>query len=411
VLRDGEHGVLSGGELSRQVAATGAKFGTGVARQPRTRVIAIGAAIVALIAGAGVYALTQGGSTPPNARISPGVTLPGPFRVVSMTPAPGARRADGRDPVRVTFSAPVAAGSRQPSVTPSVPGTWQSAGDTLMFTPTVPFSPSTRITVTIPAGVRSARGSLLARPMTAQFSTKPFSSLALADLLGQLGYLPGSWQQLNLGTRIASWLGSTQAGLAGELQLAYNPPPGSMNVGQGYPASLAALWQPGSYNVVLRGAVMAFQSQHNMTINGDVTGALWSALLKAASTGQNNVNGYTYAVASKRSPETLTIWHNGAVVLHTLANTGIPSAPTVDGTFPVYERFVNTIMSGTNPDGSHYSDPVQYVSYFNGGDAVHYFPRGAFGFQQSLGCVELPYDQAKTAYPYLTYGSLVTVSG
>jgi hypothetical protein len=83
----------------------------------------------------------------------------------------------------------------------------------------------------------------------------------------------------------------------------------------------------------------------------------------------------------------------------------------VDGTFPVYERFVNTIMSGTNPDGSHYSDPVQYVSYFNGGDAVHYFPRGAFGFQQSLGCVELPYDQAKAAYPYLTYGSLVTVSG
>jgi peptidoglycan hydrolase-like protein with peptidoglycan-binding domain len=328
-----------------------------------------------------------------------------------MTPAPGARRADGRDPVRVTFSAPVAAGSPQPSVTPSVPGTWQSAGDTLMFTPTVPFSASTRITVTIPAGVRSARGSLLARPMTAQFTTKPFSSLALADVLGQLGYLPGSWQQLNLGMRIASWLGSTQAGLAGELQLAYNPPPGSMNVGQGYPASLAALWQPGSYNPVLRGAVMAFQSQHNMTINGDVTGALWSALLKAASTGQNNVNGYTYAIASKSSPETLTIWHNGAVVLHTLANTGIPSAPTVDGTFPVYERFVNTIMSGTNPDGSHYSDPVQYVSYFNGGDAVHYFPRGAFGFQQSLGCVELPYDQAKAAYPYLTYGSLVTVTG
>ncbi len=403
--------MLTRGELSRQVAATGAKFGTGVARQPRARVIAIGAAIVALIAGGGTYLLTRGGQTPPNAPVSAGVTLPGPFRVVSMTPTPGARRADGSDPVEVTFSAPVAAGSPRPSMRPSVPGSWQSAGDTLMFTPAVPFSPSTQVTVTIPAGVRSARGSLLAGPMTARFTTEPFSGLALADLLGQLGYLPGSWQQPNLGMQVASKLDATQSGLAGELQLAYDPPSGSMDWDQGYPASLASLWRNGSSNVILRGAVMAFQSEHNMTINGDVNSALWSALLRARTAGQNNVNGYTYAVASKASPETLTIWHNGAVVLHTLANTGIPSAPTVDGAFPVYERFLNTIMSGTNPDGSHYSDPVQYVSYFNGGDAVHYFPRGGYGFQQSLGCVELPYDQAEQAYPYLTYGSLVTVSG
>ena len=68
-------------------------------------------------------------------------------------------------------------------------------------------------------------------------------------------------------------------------------------------------------------------------------------------------------------------------------------------------------MSGTNPGGSHYSDPVSFVSYFNGGDAVHYFPRGSYGSQQSLGCVELPYNAAERAYPYLTYGSLVTVTG
>jgi peptidoglycan hydrolase-like protein with peptidoglycan-binding domain len=411
VPRDGEHGVLSGGQLSRQVAATGAKFGTGVARQPRARVIAIGAAIVALIAGTGVYLLTRGGATPPNAPVSPGVTLPGPFRVISMTPAPGARRADGSDPVQVTFSAPVAAGSPPPSLTPDVPGRWQSAGDTLTFLPRVPVSPSTLVTVTVPAGVRSARGRVLARAMTAQFTTEPFSSLALADLLGQLGYLPGSWQQPNLGMQIASKLHSTETGLAGEMQLAYDPPSGSMNWDQEYPASLASLWRSGSFNVIIRGAVMAFQSEHNMTINGEATSALWSALFRARGAGQNNVNGYTYAVASKGSPEMLTIWHNGAVVLRSLANTGIPSAPTVDGTFPVYERFLNTIMSGTNPDGSHYSDPVQYVSYFNGGDAVHYFPRGGYGSQQSLGCVELPYTQAKQAYPYLTYGSLVTVTG
>ena len=403
--------MLSGGQLSRQVAATGARFGTGVARQPRARVIAVAAAIAALIVGAGTYMLMNGGGgIPPNAPISPGVTLPGPFRVISMTPAPGERLADGSDPVQVTFSAPVANGSAQPVIRPSVPGSWQSAGDTLTFTPTLPFTPSTRVTVTVPAGVRSARGSL-SRPLTAQFTTRPFSSLALADLLGQLGYLPGSWRQPNLGLATASRLGSARSGLAGALRLAYDPLPGTMTVEQGYPASLASLWQPGTYNVILRGAVMAFQSEHNMTINGDPTPALWSALLKASSLGQNNVNGYTYAVTSKASPETLTIWHNGAVVQHSLANTGIPSRPTVDGTFPVYERFANTIMSGTNPDGSHYSDPVQYVSYFNGGDAVHYFPRGGYGSEQSLGCVELSYGDAQKAFPYLTYGSLVTVTG
>ena len=409
--RDGEHTVLSGERLSRQVAATGARFGSGVARQPRARVIAIGTAIVALIAGGLTYVLLQGGGTPLNAPISPGVTLPGPFRVMSVTPKPGDRRADGADPVQVTFSAPVAAGSPPPTLSPSVPGSWQSMGDTLTFMPTVPFSPSTSVTVTVPASIRSTRGSLLAKPLTTRFTTEPFSNLALADLLGQLGYLPGTWQQPNLGSQVSSQIQATESGLGGELQLAYDPPPGSMTWDQGYPASLAGLWSPGSYNVILRGAVMAFQSENHMTINGVVNGALWNALFKARSMNQNNVNGYTYAVASKGSPEMLTIWHNGAQVLKTLANTGIPSAPTVDGSFPVYERFLNTIMSGTNPNGSHYSDPVQYVSYVNGGDAVHYFPRGGYGFEQSLGCVELGFNDAKKAFPLLTYGSLVTVSG
>ena len=42
----------------------------------------------------------------------------------------------------------------------------------------------------------------------------------------------------------------------------------------------------------------------------------------------------------------------------TLANTGIGVAPTGIGTFPVYEKLPFQIMSGTNPDGSHYADPV-----------------------------------------------------
>ena len=54
---------------------------------------------------------------------------------------------------------------------------------------------------------------------------------------------------------------------------------------------------------------------------------------------------------------------------------------------------------------------MSFVAYFDGGDAVHYFPRGYYGSPQSLGCVELPYGDAERAWPYLTYGSLVTVTG
>jgi len=124
---------------------------------------------------------------------------------------------------------------------------------------------------------------------------------------------------------------------------------------------------------------------------------------------QRNTHGYSYAIASKNEPETLTIWHNGKNVFSSYANTGIPAAPTVDGTFPVYEKLTFQIMKGTNPDGSHYADPVAWVSYFNGGDAVHYFNRGSYGWPQSLGCVELPYSAAEKAYGYLPYGTLVTV--
>jgi lipoprotein-anchoring transpeptidase ErfK/SrfK len=98
-------------------------------------------------------------------------------------------------------------------------------------------------------------------------------------------------------------------------------------------------------------------------------------------------------------------------VLETAANTGISDAPTVDGTYPVYLKYVFSYMKGNNPDGTPYDDPVWYASYFNGGDAVHEFDRASYGFNQSLGCVEIPMDEAKQAYPYLTYGSLVTVTG
>jgi lipoprotein-anchoring transpeptidase ErfK/SrfK len=82
----------------------------------------------------------------------------------------------------------------------------------------------------------------------------------------------------------------------------------------------------------------------------------------------------------------------------------------VQGLFPVFEHALSVTMSGTNPNGSHYSDPgVPYVSYFNGGDALHGFLRGSYGSAQSLGCVEMPYSEAASVYPFTPIGTLVNV--
>jgi len=100
-------------------------------------------------------------------------------------------------------------------------------------------------------------------------------------------------------------------------------------------------------------------------------------------------------------PQLLTLWHNGQTVLTSPGNTGVPSAPTKLGTFPVFEHIPVGTMSGTNPDGSHYNDPgIRWISYFHGGDALHSFNRASFGTPQSLGCVELPLATAANLWPY-----------
>ena len=119
---------------------------------------------------------------------------------------------------------------------------------------------------------------------------------------------------------------------------------------------------------------------------------------------------YDYVMVNTGSPEYVSLWRDGAVIFKTLANTGIPEAPTALGTYPVYARYITTTMSGTNPDGSHYSDPgIPWVSYFNGGDALHGFLRASYGYPQSLGCVEMPYSSAETIFPYTPIGTLVSV--
>jgi L,D-transpeptidase catalytic domain/Bacterial Ig-like domain len=390
-----------------------------VPRPPKKRGVALTAGSAALVLGAGVVivAFTSPRShaslvsaTAPVAASKP-LQPAVPLHLVSVTPAAGARGINGTSPIRVQFSAPLAAHSPVPTLSPSIPGQWSVQGDTAVFVPTVGYLEDTRVTVKIPgglAGMQSAAGATtgdggtLGSDLSESFTTGWFSTMRLQQLLAQLGYLPLTWTATS---------GTVISGAKAELAAAYTAPAGTFSWQSGYPWNLTSQWKAGSGNILQIGAVRAFESVHNLTMDGSAGNTVWSYLLAAVAKGQDNPNGYTYALASQHYPETLTVWHNGHVVLKTLANTGIPASPTVDGTFPVYLKFYFSYMKGTNPDGSKYDDPVYYANYFNGGDAVHQFDRYSYGFYQSLGCVELPFDAAKTAYSYLSYGSLVTVTG
>jgi peptidoglycan hydrolase-like protein with peptidoglycan-binding domain len=379
----------------------------------------IAAAALVVIAGGLTWAFASGhpGSAAASVQSHPAKPVP-PVHVVSVTPAASAHNVNGAGPITVVYSQPLAANSPTPTFSPAMPGTWTpvmtkakgkkakaKATGTMIFTPASGFRPHSRVTMNIPAGpdgVRSTAGGLLGSEVTTKFYTGTYSTLRLQQLLAQLGYLPLNWT--------ASGTSPSSTDAQAQVSAAYSPPAGTFSWQGGYPRSLHGMWQAGASNIIDVGAIRAFESVEGLTMDGVAGATVWRDLLRAVAQDKRNPNGYSYAIASKGSPETLTIWHDGHVVLHSLANTGIPSAPTADGTFPVYEKLPYQVMQGTNPDGSHYADPVVNVSYFDAGDALHYFPRASYGWQQSLGCVELPMAASATSYKYMTYGSLVTVS-
>ena len=394
-------------------------FGVTRPKRQRAALTASGAALV-LGAGVAIVAFASPGSHaslvssegPENATkpLQPAAAL----QLVSMTPAAGAKGVNGTGSIRVQFSAPLAPDSPMPTLSPSVAGHWAVQGDAAVFTPAVGWSQKTKVTVKIPgglAGVVSADGATqgdggtLGSNLSQSFTTASFSTMRLQQLLAQLGYLPITWKAAGSGPAIGA--GNAKAQLAA----AYRAPAGTFTWQSGWPWMLREQWKAGSGNILNVGAIRAFESVHGLTMDGIAGKTVWSKLFTAVAKGQKNPNGYTYAIANQHYPEKITIWHNGKVVLTSLANTGIPGRPTVDGTFPVYLKFYFTYMDGTNPDGSKYHDPVYYANYFNGGDAVHEFARYSYGSYQSLGCVELPWAAAKKAYGYLSYGSLVTVTG
>ncbi len=326
---------------------------------------------------------------------------------VAASPEPGSQISPATT-LRLTFSQPVGKvlGGEDPQLSPATDGSWHQADrHTLVFKPSGwGAGLSTTVEAKLPKQVEVVTGDgSLQKTDKVEWDIPGGSELRLQQLLAQTGYLPVDWKPS--GKPVAKTP-------AGELQAAVEPPEGSFEWRYRHvPSGLKEAWSPGEENLATKGALMMFQDQHGLETDGVAGADTWDALMEAAIADErNSAKGYNYVHVSEELPEEVFLWHNGKTIFKVPGNTGIPGAETELGTFPVYLRYEETTMSGENPDGSHYEDPgIKWVSYFNGGDALHAFDRASYGSPQSLGCVEMQLEDAEKIWPYTPIGTLVTI--
>lgn len=231
------------------------------------------------------------------------------------------------------------------------------------------------------------------------------------------------------------------------------------------PATLQAevdqsAWGPS--NPWIQGALISFNRVNGRARDGQYAHAVFDADTLAAlqsPTAQSDPWPWTWVLVDKRTGtrnnETLQVWqaptagHPGGFVFATPVSTGVLDA-TTSGTWPIYRRLPSTTMrgafphpislaqyqkaqqavlasetSGPKPSVSvppvglfrghpvrwvPYNDPgILWVSYFHAGQALHFYPRARYGFEQSAGCVEQPLAAARTVYRLVHDGVPVSV--
>jgi len=327
--------------------------------------------------------------------------------VMVASPAPGSKLLPASR-IRLTFSSTVtdALGSSRPTLTPATSGSWHKLDShTLEFTPSgfgVPLGSQVHVGLPRSVSVTGPSGGNLQSTNQISFAVPVGSTARLQQLLAEQGYLPLSWNPS--GPPVAP-TARAQAAAAVE------PPPGTFTWRYpNTPSELQAVWTPNQDNVITKGAVMTFENEHGIAVDGVAGAGVWKMLLTNALAGKHHTGPYSYVYVHRNVPQLMTLWSAGHVVTTSPGNTGVPAAPTQLGTFPVFEHLASATMSGTNPDGTKYNDPgIKWISYFNGGDALHAFNRASFGTPQSLGCVELPEAAAAKIWSYTPIGTLVTV--
>jgi len=382
-------------------------------RQPWLRpwMIVLGSVLLITLLSSGGYALSvtaSGTSVGSPTRSSAGTSHwhshdgpAGPLQVLGSTPAPGATGVASDSDITIDFSAPVSLNGVTPTLSPAVTGSWQAVTATsIEFVPSAPLVPSVTETVTIPGGpggLVATNGATLDSSVSFSFGVATGDTLRLQQLLAQLNYLPLTFTPSGPPPPV------TETALVQPGTFAWR--------WSTLPTNLTSLWTEGQANVITKGALMSFQLNNGLATDAEAGPKVWAALLNPGAVAVTGT--YNYVLVSKTLPESLTLYEDGSPAYTNIpVNTGVSRAPTVDGTFPVFEHLTSSRMVGTNPDGTHYDDPhVPWASYFNGGDALHGFVRSSYGWPQSDGCVEMSISNAGMLWPLTPVGTLVTVEG
>jgi peptidoglycan hydrolase-like protein with peptidoglycan-binding domain len=354
--------------------------------------VAVGAALahrhsVGNLLGSGI----AGASAPP-----PPLT---PTRLVSV---PRRTVTNGTDSLSVTLSAPPAKSSPRPTLIPAAAGTWSTVGNTEVFTPAATLAPCSTYTLTVWAHTFATGHSSLGHRRVLPLDVACPSITGLQQALARLGYVGAK-----LHPRYEVHLAPRRETLGEAAEHAFRPPHGRLAPD---PANAPPV-EAGQLDETTKGGLEVFQEDHDLAPTGEPNAATWHLLLVVESLYHRNPRPYTWVTVTESLPETLEVHQGDHVALSTPANTGVAGAETAQGIFPIFARDVSTTMTGTDPDGVHYVAPdVPWVNYFNGGDAVHGYPRASYGFPQSNGCVELPVETAAAVYPLLQIGDIVWVT-
>jgi hypothetical protein len=309
--------------------------------------------------------------------------------------------ANGTDPLAVALSAPVSPTSPPPSLSPEVAGTWSIVGDSEVFTPVSTLQPCSRYSLTVWARTSSTGHTELGHKQTIGLRVACPPLAGLQQALARLGYLGAK-----LHPRYVVHIAAGAETRREAAEHAFHPPRGGLVPDP----SDAPPVQMGQLAETTRGALEVYQADRGLEATGEPDSATWASLLYDETNDRRDRQPYTWVTVTESLPETLEVHRGHHVVFSTPANTGVPGAETTQGIFPIYARYVSTTMSGEDVDGTKYVVPdVPWVNYFNGGDAVHGYPRESYGFPQSNGCVELPIEAAHTVFGMLAIGDIVEV--
>jgi len=110
------------------------------------------------------------------------------------------------------------------------------------------------------------------------------------------------------------------------------------------------------------------------------------------------------------SQQRLTIYIGDNAIKSFSVSTGRAATPTEIGEDAIYAKYTSMTMTGTIAGDYYYVPNVKWVSFFNGGEAIHgtYWHHN-FGTPMSHGCVNMTEADAKTVFDFAPIGTKVVV--